>query len=117
VKIREITDGTTKTFLVGEASPEDGNSPAWSSDGDWAVTAVQLNWDWRASGNCMDGSGNVNFNQSQCWSQMRGFRSYHPGGVHFAFADGSVAFISDDINHLTYRALSTKGWDEVINEY
>ena len=117
VKIREITDGTSKTFLVGEASPEDGNSPAWSSDGDWAVTAVQINWDWRTSGNCLDGSGNLSFGQPQCWSQMRGFRSYHPGGVNFALADGSVTFISDDINHLTYRALSTKGWDEVIGDY
>jgi prepilin-type processing-associated H-X9-DG protein len=115
VKLREVTDGTSQTFLIGEASPEDGNSPAWSSDGDWAVTAVQLNWDWRSAGNCLDGSGNVNFNQSQCWSQMRGFRSYHPGGVNFAYADGSVSFISDSINHLTFRALSTKAWDEVIN--
>jgi prepilin-type N-terminal cleavage/methylation domain-containing protein/prepilin-type processing-associated H-X9-DG protein len=113
VKLREITDGTSKTFLIGEASPEDGNSPAWSSDGDWAVTAVQLNWDWRSAGNCIDGSGNTNFNNSACWSQLRGFRSYHPGGVNFSLTDGSVTFISDNINHLTYRALSTKNWGEV----
>jgi prepilin-type N-terminal cleavage/methylation domain-containing protein len=83
VKIREITDGTSHTFLVGEASPEDANSPAWSSDGDWAVTAVQINWDWRASGNCIDSGGNTTFNRPECWSQMRGFRGYHPGGVNF----------------------------------
>jgi prepilin-type processing-associated H-X9-DG protein len=116
VKLREVTDGTSKTFLVGEASPEDGNSPAWSSDGDWAVTAVQINWDWRNAGNCMDGSGNVNFNNAQCWSQLRGFRSYHPGGVNFAMIDGSVRFVSDNINHLTYRALSTKNWGETITD-
>ena len=39
VKLREVTDGTSKTLLVGEASPEDGNSAAWSSDGDWATRA------------------------------------------------------------------------------
>jgi prepilin-type N-terminal cleavage/methylation domain-containing protein len=38
VKLKEITDGASNTLLVGEASPDDGNSPAWSSDGDWAVT-------------------------------------------------------------------------------
>jgi prepilin-type processing-associated H-X9-DG protein len=116
VKLREITDGSSNTFLIGEASPEDGNSPAWSSDGDWAVTAVQINWDWRSSGNCLSGSGEVDFNQPQCWSQMRGFRSYHPGGVQFALADGSVQFINDAINHLVYRAQSTKNWGEVIGD-
>jgi prepilin-type processing-associated H-X9-DG protein len=46
---------------------------------------------------------------------MRGFRSPHPGGVHFAFADGSVQFLSDSIEHLVYRAMSTKDGNEAIS--
>lgn len=116
VKMREITDGTSKTFLIGEASPEDGNSPAWSSDGDWATAGVQINWDWRTAGECLDGTGSPNPGLRSCWPLMRGFRSYHPGGVNFAMADGSVRFLSDNINHLTYRALSTKSWEDLISE-
>jgi prepilin-type N-terminal cleavage/methylation domain-containing protein/prepilin-type processing-associated H-X9-DG protein len=112
VKIKEITDGTSNTFVIGEASPEDGNSPAWSSDGDWATTGVQLNWDWRSSGACLEGTGNTNPGLPTCWPNMRGFRSKHPGGANFAFCDGSVEFISDDVEHLTYRALSTKAGEE-----
>ena len=73
VKLREITDGTSKTFLIGEALPEDGNSAAWSSDGDWAMTGVQLNWDWRTAGECIGQDGEPN----------RGFAFLLASGVRF----------------------------------
>jgi prepilin-type processing-associated H-X9-DG protein len=52
------------------------------------------------------------------------FRSDHPGGAHFLFADGSVQFIPEAINHLisypgggplvggVYQALSTRAGGE-----
>lgn len=111
VKMREVTDGTSSTLLIGEASPEDQNSAAFMSDGDWATTGLQLNFDWVDSPYCRDGSGTPN--SAVCWSIMRGFRSDHPGGVLFALVDGSVRFISDGINHRTLRALSTRARGEV----
>jgi prepilin-type processing-associated H-X9-DG protein len=36
------------------------------------------------------------------------FASYHPGGAHFAFGDGRVDFVSEDISIDTYRAASTR---------
>lgn len=113
VKLREITDGTSKTFLIGEASPADGNSPAWSSEGDWAITGVQINFDWRNI--CRDADGQPS--AGACWWNMRGFRSNHPGGVNFAMVDGSVQFISDSIEHATYRALSSRGKGELVSGY
>jgi prepilin-type N-terminal cleavage/methylation domain-containing protein/prepilin-type processing-associated H-X9-DG protein len=112
VKMKEITDGTSHTFLVGESSPVDGNSPAWSSDGDWAVTGVGINFDWQSITACVSPSG-----APACWWNMRGFRSSHPGGVHFAFADGSITFISDDIAHPTYRALSSRAFGDSPGDY
>jgi prepilin-type N-terminal cleavage/methylation domain-containing protein/prepilin-type processing-associated H-X9-DG protein len=41
--------------------------------------------------------------------------SYHPGGANFAFADGSVRFIKDSVNVLTYESLGTRGSGEVIS--
>ncbi|HMP07010.1 MAG TPA: DUF1559 domain-containing protein [Lacipirellulaceae bacterium] len=116
VKLREVTDGTTNTLMLGEASPEDGNSAAWSSDGDWAITGVELNWDWKASGDCLNSNGELNPGVDRCWRQTRGFRGYHPGGVHFALVDGSTRLLSNNINHTVYRALPTKNSEDPINE-
>ncbi len=41
--------------------------------------------------------------------------SNHPGGCNFAFADGSVRFIKDSVNMLTYESLGTRGSGEVIS--
>ena len=45
-----------------------------------------------------------------------GFASSHPGGANFAMGDGSVSFMSEDIDLDTYRALSTRDGGEVVGE-
>jgi prepilin-type processing-associated H-X9-DG protein len=42
------------------------------------------------------------------------FGSYHPGGAHFGYVDGHVAFLSETINMTTYQALSTIAGGEVL---
>jgi prepilin-type processing-associated H-X9-DG protein len=108
--LKEVTDGTSNTFLIGETSPIDSNSPAWSSDGDWAITAIELNWNAETSGAC------TNPGARECWTQYRGFRSNHPGGANFAMVDGSVTFIQDEIDPQTYRALSTRSRGETFSK-
>ncbi len=41
-------------------------------------------------------------------------RSYHPGGVNVGMADGSVQFISNYINPIIYKSLSTRAGGEVV---
>jgi prepilin-type N-terminal cleavage/methylation domain-containing protein/prepilin-type processing-associated H-X9-DG protein len=43
-----------------------------------------------------------------------GFRSRHPGGANFAFADGSVKFLKNGVGLAIYRALGTRRGGEVI---
>ncbi len=42
-------------------------------------------------------------------------RSYHPGGINAGFCDGSVKFIKNSVNPITWRALGTIGGGEVIS--
>jgi len=41
--------------------------------------------------------------------------SFHPGGCNFAFSDGSVRFIKDSVNMLTYESLGTRAGGEVVS--
>jgi prepilin-type N-terminal cleavage/methylation domain-containing protein/prepilin-type processing-associated H-X9-DG protein len=43
------------------------------------------------------------------------FRSNHPGGVNFAFADGSVKFIKASIGDQAYQSLGTRAGGEIIS--
>ena len=42
-------------------------------------------------------------------------RSFHPGGITVGFCDGSVKFIKNTINPLTYQAISTTKGGEVVS--
>ena len=38
--------------------------------------------------------------------------SFHPGGAHFVFVDGSTRFLSYDIDHHSLLALSSRNGGE-----
>jgi len=57
-----------------------------------------------------------------CNNEFRNFaltaaRSMHPGGVQLALCDGSVQFISENINLEIWRALATRSGGEVVGEF
>ncbi|QDV39363.1 DUF1559 domain-containing protein [Tautonia plasticadhaerens] len=41
--------------------------------------------------------------------------SYHPGGVNILFADGSVRFVKDTVDHVPYYAIATHRGGEVVS--
>jgi prepilin-type processing-associated H-X9-DG protein len=50
-------------------------------------------------------------------AQTRGFASYHSGGAHFCLTDGSVRFINESIDAVTFNALGSRSGSEVIGEF
>jgi prepilin-type processing-associated H-X9-DG protein len=105
LRLSDITDGTSNTFMIGEDVPLLNCWAAWP----YANTAVStcnfppnLNLD-RRYGACDAAVVSAN----SAWANTFGFRSRHPGGLQFAYADGSVHFIREAIDLPTYRALST----------
>lgn len=102
LRLTSITDGTSNTFMVGEDIPIYDAHVAWFySNGAVGTCAIPPNYN----------EGTANFAD---WNNVYSFRSQHPGGLNFAFADGSVRFISQGIDLTSYRALSTVSSGDII---
>jgi prepilin-type N-terminal cleavage/methylation domain-containing protein/prepilin-type processing-associated H-X9-DG protein len=89
-----------------------GNRWGWGGTGETLFhTIVPPNskqWAWNTCQTCGPpcAPSEAPFSNSQ---------SNHPGGCNFTMADGSVRFIKDSINMVTYMGLGTKSGGEVIS--
>jgi prepilin-type N-terminal cleavage/methylation domain-containing protein/prepilin-type processing-associated H-X9-DG protein len=118
VRLQEITDGTSSTFLAGEQLMRVTYWNAWVEANQCVgSTAVPLNF--LAPGVAITGSGSVNVASGASdlgsWTHWYSFRSQHPGGGNFAFCDGSVKFIKSTSSMPVYQALSTRNQGEIIS--
>ena len=102
-KFAHITDGTSNTFFFGE----DTYTPGTRWGHDWAgatgagrVTAIPLNHKFNTA--------------IDDWAHSFGCRSKHADGANFAFADGTVRFVSNSIPLGLYRAFGTIAGDEAV---
>ena len=49
------------------------------------------------------------------WAVTWGFKSKHPGGAVFAFVDGSVKYLTQNIDHGTYQYLGCRSDGQAAN--
>jgi prepilin-type N-terminal cleavage/methylation domain-containing protein len=107
LKLKDITDGQSKTLMVGECVVEqDAHSAGLFADGDWATCSVPLNY-------FLVGADEAKI--ADFWYDLRGFRSFHPGVVQFVLADGSVQVFSESTDHKVYRGFATRNGEEAVS--
>jgi prepilin-type N-terminal cleavage/methylation domain-containing protein/prepilin-type processing-associated H-X9-DG protein len=107
-RLAKITDGTSNTFLLGEDIPETDAHCTWPyANGTLGTSAIPPN--------VMKKPGGMAYDPYLDWPEIYSFRSRHPGGLNFGFADGSVRFVSDTIPLTTYRALATINGGETVS--
>jgi prepilin-type N-terminal cleavage/methylation domain-containing protein/prepilin-type processing-associated H-X9-DG protein len=131
VRLADITDGSSQTFLFGERSHWDPEFDRLTSDldplfgplaawGRWAAafgpyvphgdlflgTPDRINYRVPPGSNDSDWTWETN--------RLNVYGSGHPCGANFAFADGSVRFVSDGIALGALQALSTRAGGEVV---
>jgi len=130
-KIRDVTDGTTNTFLVVEAAGcndlyRNGKfvesfsytAPATltgSAGGGWADL---INGEFWLAGSLQDGTGTTGPCLINCTNEdTRNMYSFHTGGIQVVMGDGSVQFISENISTILVNDLITKDGGEVLGEF
>lgn len=96
LRLSHILDGLSNTFLLGEDQPRKNPWCSWPyANNAYGTCAIPPNFDRPAGASPLG------------WYYTWSFRSAHPGGVHFALADGAVRWIGNDIDLSLYRALAT----------
>jgi len=105
VRMRDIRDGTSNTFAVGEVDDDMRRVAGGPWRIEWAI-----GWD---AGNSGADTGRPMNGRLGNYFQ---FGSVHEGGTFFAFCDGQVRFISENIDQGTYEALSTIARNEILDD-
>jgi prepilin-type N-terminal cleavage/methylation domain-containing protein len=115
LKWKDVQDGSSNTLLAGEQ--------IWNQVRSTTPMGYGLGFSWAHSAETVacasmppnagrpDGSGYA----ENDWKNLNGFRSRHPGGVQFIFADASAHFITDSIDLPVYRALGTIAGKEKVH--
>lgn len=114
IKFGDISDGTSNTLAFGEIvgqGPGTNHCCAWHAYSDGFGLINGLNAPFRSNA-----SRRPPFTQLNMWggSPFTGFASYHPGGVHFVRADGSVTFMAENVAQLTLQAMGSRAKGEVF---
>jgi prepilin-type N-terminal cleavage/methylation domain-containing protein/prepilin-type processing-associated H-X9-DG protein len=107
LRITDVTDGSSNTFLIGEALSSKDHMTAWCHMDNTIGTCAM-------PPNAKDPTTGLDFPPDQWWNHY-GFTSNHSGGVQFAMADGSVRFVADSIDLTVFRAMSTRAGGEVVS--
>ncbi|MCH2115795.1 MAG: DUF1559 domain-containing protein [Pirellulales bacterium] len=121
--LRQITDGTSNTIMLGELQrmydPLGPNEPASGVQGH-KIRSQRAQDAWALAGvwnlfTCMDG---INYElhpggMNNWFYESPG--SEHPGGAQFCFVDGSVTFMSENIDPTILHRLGTRAVEDIVS--
>lgn len=120
IRLGQITDGASKTYLVGETKymlrrggwSEPDAHFGWASsvravEKAGEVAGVLVAARFQINSTLGDGSKIDTAFSNQC-PQANTMGSFHPGGCHVALADGSVRLISDSVTLQAHRHLGSR---------
>ena len=106
--IRDIRDGTSMTILTGEVQRLNGGTvPTTSIDG-WAVGGLPTLFSTFDT--------NVQTKAGINGLQRETAGSDHRGGAHFGFADGTIRFLTENMDLTIYNALGTIAEGELVSK-
>ena len=106
-RIRDITDGTTNTLMVGERLTRE--SAGWYST--WTGMVAEGEEAFQRV------LGSADHPPNDPAAHFDDFSSNHSGGAFFVLGDGSVHFVSQNIDETLYKSLATRNGGEIVGEF
>lgn len=111
-KFGDVSDGLSNTIFFGEGIADWSAHlrNGWSHANQWGkFTQVPINWDTRYVDVAAATAAGKTGCEARCnWNTAEGFKSRHTGGAQFAMGDGSVQFLSQNIDLILYNRLGSK---------
>ena len=107
IRLRDIVDGTSNTIVVGER-----------------LTRVAAGWHSTWTGMVSEGEeafqrilGSADHVPNDPAAHFDDFSSQHTGGAQFVLGDGSVHFVSENIDLGVYQSVATRGGGEIVSDF
>lgn len=121
-KMRDLRDGSSNIIAFGEILPQCGDHSrnGWLHfNSMWVATNAPINYPiacvrtgpMKGNGQLWNGPklpGTTGCNHWRNWQTSQGFKSKHEGGAQFAFGDGSVHFLKENMDYMTYQRLGDR---------
>ncbi|WP_254507950.1 DUF1559 domain-containing protein [Anatilimnocola floriformis] len=125
-----ITDGSSNTLAFGETIIRGKTGTGWGDGGSYwggarwggyGFTAMEspnttvADQVYQCKSTTWKGAPCTSISSSE--TQRNSLRSLHPGGVQVGLADGSVRFLTNNVDINTYRALATIAGGETFSDF
>ena len=101
IRVRDVRDGTSQAIAITE-----------DYEGAFGTTV----WAFPEHAQHVGACNPINARVRNPSSSPYPARGQHEGGVFVLFADGAVRFLSENIDHGTYQALSTRANNEIVDD-
>lgn len=127
-KFRDLVDGSSNIIAGGEVRPQCGDHlrNGWFHfNSTWVATTAPINYPIKCvredpgwnSGTADPANGRGPCNHWQNWQTSQGFKSRHTGGAQFVLGDGSVQFLSENMDYLLYQRLGDRRDRQPVGEF